>query len=395
MVLVPVAVLRWQALRALVQDSRRFAAVAAAYVGLVAWVYFSAAWAPEGASPNFSIRHLCAPMLVAHAGVALRGLLFAAIVGGGFRAAVAAVQIVGIAVPEALAISHVSKATLAMQLLGVSAFTLAASARSWTQWPAPVGTFALWVAGTLQLASRGSAIAGIVGGIIGVVSQSRSWRRLAVVAVSLALAVGAAAMVLRGSPLEQKVAMKGALAEKAGGEGQQSGGLSLERLDTILSSRLVLWHWTLHRLPRAAIAGRGLGSWAADFNAAAAAGLVTPSWRSTPWPPDLRMPHAHNLYLQVAYEQGVVGLALLASLVVALLRCVWRHPDHAVALFGVTLLSTLLLARCNMGADIDSRVSGTSFAFLVCTAALACRPAGGSGRDSGERFADAPASPRE
>jgi len=381
-VLAPVAVWRWRELGATLRGSPRLRSIVIGYAVLMAWVCASAAWAPAGATPAFHLRQMVAPLLIVHAGVSVAGLMVAALLGGGCRAAVAGAELAGLPMPAGLSVDYVSKGTLGIQLLGVAAFTFVRFARGWRQWPVPLAVLALWAVGSAQLASRGSLLAGLAGGAIGLASQTRSWRTAAAVGLGLCLAGAAAAAVLQSSPLLRKFIDGSVLTVSAAAEGRSNGVLDPETIDNYLSYRLVLWDWTVRHLSGNPVAGHGLGTWSVDFNAAAASGSANPPWRSWPLPLDFRMAHAHNLYLQVAYEQGAVGVGLLALVLVLLLRCFWGSPDPAIAVFGMTLLVTFLVARCNMGGDIDSRVSGASFAFLLCAGAVAARP----GEPFGERL---------
>lgn len=80
---------------------------------------------------------------------------------------------------------------------------------------------------------------------------------------------------------------------------------------TSFSGRLEIWQSTLQALVDYALTGVGLG----QFDLVVPAAYPSPIWNG-------RIPHAHNLFLQVGMDLGVPGMLLYAWLVIAALRIV-------------------------------------------------------------------------
>jgi O-antigen ligase len=75
--------------------------------------------------------------------------------------------------------------------------------------------------------------------------------------------------------------------------------------------------------------------------------------------------YPHNMFVEVAVENGIVGLAVLLSLWGIIFRCIWRHlrtAEHGTELFGLAVFGACLLA-----VEFTSSVSHFGLAHHSCT----------------------------
>ncbi|NLT74350.1 MAG: O-antigen ligase family protein [Chloroflexi bacterium] len=82
-----------------------------------------------------------------------------------------------------------------------------------------------------------------------------------------------------------------------------------------LQSRVAIWTDALERIGRSPWFGHGLGTFRLGD-------APVPSGRS---PFDTGMPHAHNVWLQAAYDLGLPGLVALLAIVISACRQAWRQ----------------------------------------------------------------------
>jgi len=125
-----------------------------------------------------------------------------------------------------------------------------------------------------------------------------------------------------------------------------------------LDGRLPIWEAAIRMIGRAPLSGAGLGNFqtvsARDAADAAADGLPG-SFRGAG--------HAHNLFLQVATDLGLVGLAAFAALYGLSLRAAyraWRHGGGALAMGLLGGLSAIALHGL-----VDATQWGSKPAFLL------------------------------
>jgi O-antigen ligase len=126
-------------------------------------------------------------------------------------------------------------------------------------------------------------------------------------------------------------------------------------------TRLALWHFVTHHATVPSLAGSGLGSFPLEVREAAEAGQL-------PWF-SIQYDHAHNDYLNVLFERGVIGLlSLLAVLFVPVfvfLRALLRQqPGSGIAATG--------LAAAGLGFGVSMGLSALSETMLIHSLSISC-----------------------
>lgn len=126
-------------------------------------------------------------------------------------------------------------------------------------------------------------------------------------------------------------------------------------------TRLALWHFVTHHATVPSLAGSGLGSFPLEVRAAAEAGQLP--WFTTQYD------HAHNDYLNVLFERGMIGLlSLLAVLFVPVfvfLRALSRRqPGSGIAATG--------LAAAGLGFGVSMGLSALSETMLIHSLSISC-----------------------
>ncbi len=378
-VMVPVALLRIRALAALRND-RLLLMGALSYGALMALAAISLAWTPEGVVLRFPFRLATVPLLALFSGVRASELRLACFIGGGYRVAIGALGLVGTDFPEGLVPSHSSHETPGLLAFGAASISLFAEPRWWLR-VLPGASLALWAMAAAQIQSVGTVIATLFGGVIGLITSSRSIKRGLVVLIVMAVAMVSLGVLMEGSPLRNKIDRK--VAALVDPSSSSTLGLSAAAIDASLSRRLTIWYWTAARLGNAPVLGHGAGSWQHDFRAA-----VASNTQLVPWAPSSRQvgyqPHAHNLFVQAMYEFGGIGLLLLLACLTAWCWAVWRSPDQITRAFGMSLLAALIVTRFNVQGDPLGRASILLFGLSACLAGTArfgrvtCSPESGS-----------------
>lgn len=162
-------------------------------------------------------------------------------------------------------------------------------------------------------------------------TQSRAGAMMTVIAIIAFLAVLATT-----STFAAKSTIRfGLVILLAGGVfGVISGSLLISRIADVaenLSEPITVYKTTLHAIGDRPLLGFGLGSFSS----------VYPSYRGAEFSPnDATYDYAHNIYLQLAMESGLVGTALLLLNVILITAvCVWgarqRHRNGFFAALGV------------------------------------------------------------
>ncbi len=361
--LLPVALLRWRYAVGVGRD-RLLIVGTTCFGALIAWAAASQLWSPASCSTGFPARLATVPLLVLHAGVRATDVRLACFIGGGYRVAIGALGLVGAQLPAWLVPNHSAQETPGLLVFGAATASLFAEPRWWIRL-LPVACLSLWAMAAAQIQSVGTVVASSIAGVVAVVTAARSkWLALATVAAMMAGLAGLA-LALRGSPLWIKTDRK--MAALSTPQGADALVATPQAIDAALSARLQIWDWTIRKIPEAPLAGHGAGSWAHAFKAAVESGAPMTPWESPRRRVGLQS-HAHNLYLQVLFEFGVVGLALLVVCLGAWSARAWGVADPTGRAIGVALLVALLLSRLNGQGDMLSRVSILMF---VCTASLA------------------------
>lgn len=144
-------------------------------------------------------------------------------------------------------------------------------------------------------------------------------------------------------------------------------GPALARAGLVLSDfrdgRLPIWEKTWEMFTVRPILGHGWGTFADIYPAFKAA------------PTGLYSPHAHNEYLQIAAESGIIGIAVVTFLVGSFALSIRSKitasdatPDRPLKIgFAIAIVSALI----HSGADFGLRVPGVGFTFAYI-AALYC-----------------------
>lgn len=162
-------------------------------------------------------------------------------------------------------------------------------------------------------------------------TQSRAGAMMTVIAIIAFLAVLATT-----SSFAAKSTIRFGLVILVGGGvfGVISGSLLISRIADVaenLSERLTVYKTTLQIIADRPLLGFGLGSFPS----------VYPAYRGAEFSPnDATYDYAHNIYLQLAMESGLVGAALLVlNIILITAVCVWgarqRHRNGFFAALGV------------------------------------------------------------
>jgi O-antigen ligase len=250
-------------------------------------------------------------------------------------------------------------------LVGASALVVAVQRKRYAAlgvFPATIAAFVLRAAG-----SRAGTVAAIVGAVITSVTlvsagKVRRWRL--VVAIVLLLATGGALVwqstatsrmlpILSGSPDPITVTPQGdpmaqVMARAAGVRGQ-------------------IWFVSLSLISQRPVFGWGTKSWkvVAPQEFARVSHAIDMKRPQT----DVlaRTPHAHNAFLQAWVEQGVVGVALLAWVLISCWQLSRRVPDE---LLRAVLLGMLSVWMCNAmtAVLITTNLAMAYLGFIVITA---------------------------
>jgi O-antigen ligase len=122
-----------------------------------------------------------------------------------------------------------------------------------------------------------------------------------------------------------------------------------ERQDETLSGRLIVWEATLGEIWKRPLGGFGFATYQDHFST---------FWRG--WTPG----HAHNMWLHVAFESGLIGAALITGFVAALLRRGWSFQRQTGLVSHTFVLGVFLLLADAMSVIIGGKLS-TPYGLLL------------------------------
>jgi O-antigen ligase len=140
--------------------------------------------------------------------------------------------------------------------------------------------------------------------------------------------------------------------------------------------RVMIWQAMVRHLPDFMWLGSGLGTFEESF------AQFTPPGSSRRWD------RAHNDYLQLTWETGLVGTALFLLAAWMFLRRYWwpsvRSQVHPMSLFRVGVCISVLTIALHSIVDFNLQIGSNGFLFAVlCGALVALRdPAGVPGGES-------------
>lgn len=358
-VLLPVALIRFRAFLRLLALHPQLRFVVVSYAALLSWALLSQSWSPDGTEGKLYARSMVVPFLVVHAALTRHFMVAALFWPGAVWSVVLVATWVGLPVPPAIQPDHPSKAALGLVMLGCVAFSGAidqVEARSWLKSAFDV---AVWFFGAALAGSRTSVVSVLGGAFAGAVLTRRSighamgtiWPSVTVVVVV------AAAMMW--TPLGSKVA---AHWSRFGGTSTVAHTIA-DRVDTMLSSRLGLWDWTLTASSHVFV-GHGARSWPHDFKEAIAAGVPRVSLVTRIDPAAGVLDHAHSVLLQVMYEQGLVGVVLLIGFIVTVGEVAWSVRVSKVGLLLIVAFTAIVVMSLAEGALL-TRASATALTILI------------------------------
>jgi O-antigen ligase len=209
-----------------------------------------------------------------------------------------------------------------------------------------ISVLPLCIAGLVASAARGPVVAlaaAVLTGSITWLRQGRLRARTAfVLFVIFSVGVGGAYLALRQANLDKYTAKTNEFATLA--SGGSSSGSAGERLD--------YYRATLAAIPDHPLLGGGVGSWSRFY-----------------YGNDLRN-YPHNLFLEIAFEEGLLGLAVFLTFLLlvagSILRMLRESRSHFLAL-GLMVLYCLLVSLFSGDLD-DNRVLflWTGVALAVC-----------------------------
>ena len=196
--------------------------------------------------------------------------------------------------------------------------------------------------------SRGGILSTIIGGIVLFALASRRMvSRLATWSVAIVLAVVALVLIVWiGADILR----------------DQIGGINKVENEATFQSRVVIWRSMLEHGQDFRWFGTGLGTFEESFAA------------YTPPGSALRWDRAHNDYLQLMWETGVVGLALfLVAAGIFVLRYWWpavRARSHPMSLFRLGLAISVLTIAIHSLVDFNLQIGSNGFLFALMTGSI-------------------------
>ncbi|HMR29919.1 MAG TPA: O-antigen ligase family protein [Geminicoccaceae bacterium] len=125
-----------------------------------------------------------------------------------------------------------------------------------------------------------------------------------------------------------------------------------EQQDVTLSGRTIVWEATIGEIAKRPLTGFGFGSYQDYFST---------FWNG--WTPG----HAHNMWLHVAFESGIVGAVLITGFVLALLLRGLRFQRETGLLSHTLILTIFLLLADIMSVIIGGKLS-TPYGLLLVLA---------------------------
>ena len=204
----------------------------------------------------------------------------------------------------------------------------------------------LGVALVLSL-SRGGLLSTLVSGLL---LFAALWRRMPsrlLAAVALALPVIAVALILWIG---------------AGSVAQQMGTYKTVEHEASFRFRVIIWKSLLRNLPDFLWVGSGLGTFEDSF------APFTPPGSAKRWD------RAHNDYLQVLWETGIVGLVLTLSGACIFVRRYWwpalKSRGHPLDVFRVGIAVSILSIAIHSLVDFNLQIGSNGFLFALLAGLL-------------------------
>jgi O-antigen ligase len=140
--------------------------------------------------------------------------------------------------------------------------------------------------------------------------------------------------------------------------------------------RIVIWRYTVEQIHKAPLLGAGIGTGRALHEARQGVAQLAPG---TPFELSTNL-HSHNAYLQVWYETGAVGAALMLGLGLAALRGLRAFPAEVQAALAASFVACALLAASTYSIWAPWFLASLAMAavFAALGAALRAPPPGGN-----------------
>jgi O-antigen ligase len=198
--------------------------------------------------------------------------------------------------------------------------------------------------------SRGGILSTVIGGIVlfWLVSR-RMVSRLATWSVAILLALVAVALIVWiGADILR----------------HEAGAIKKFENEATFESRVVIWRTMLEHDHDFRWFGSGLGTFEESFAA------FTPPGSSQRWD------RAHNDYLQLLWETGLVGFALFLVAAAIFVRRYWwpavRARSHPLSLFRLGLAISVLTIALHSVVDFNLQIGSNGFLFaLICGSLVA------------------------
>jgi O-antigen ligase len=131
--------------------------------------------------------------------------------------------------------------------------------------------------------------------------------------------------------------------------------------------RIVIWEYTAEKVAKAPILGAGVSTARALDKLEEGTRTLAPG---TPFPRETSL-HAHNAYLQVWFEAGAVGAALLLTIGLLVIGALGRTPARVQSLLLATFASHALVAAFGFSIWAPWLLSSFALAAMFASPAVA------------------------
>ncbi|MBM4114443.1 MAG: O-antigen ligase family protein [Phycisphaerae bacterium] len=358
-VLAAVALVRCRAFVGMLSVHPRLRFVVVTYAAVLFWAFLSMAWSPDGAEGKVYARIMIVPIFVVHAGLTREAMARILFWPGAIWSVILVAAWLGIPVPSLIIPDHPSKTVLGLVMLGCVAFSGAfdwKAVRSWSHWCLKIPT---WFAGAAVAGSRTGVVAVLSGSLLGFALTRRSIRHTLRTIMPLAVVFVVIAGALGFTPVGKK-----ALAYLPSLTDTSAVTRSIaDRLDKTLSSRLALWDWTMTACSHVFV-GHGALSWPRDFQAAMTEKKPRLTIVTSINPGAESLNHAHSILIQMMYEQGLIGVALLIGFAAAVGNLAWNRRDTASGALLIVVGLAIAIMSLTEGALL-TRSSAAMFTILI------------------------------